>query len=166
MKNHSTVPPWLQRIRTATHWRINGRTRQVISGLRLRSGIHPGRGTGALHHRGSLSGNLTGRACLHQCLCSSQLSTIPAPCQGEAKKIKEIATFFRRRKRFPRAPGMGIFFGGKQNSKIIVYFFTNLCYTLRIRCGWADPAFRWGRMNSPVNREKMRAFFGKKAIQG
>ena len=52
----------------ATHWRINGRTRRAISGLRLRSGIHPGRVTGALQQNGSLSGNLTGTACLHHSL--------------------------------------------------------------------------------------------------
>ena len=48
-----------------THWHDNGRTRQGISSLRLRSGIAVRRGTDALHQSGTLSGNLSVSACLH-----------------------------------------------------------------------------------------------------
>ena len=49
----------------------------------------------------------------------------------------------------------------KISAKKIVYFSWKLCYNHSIRCGWADPAFRWGRTNSPQTREKMQAFFGR-----
>ena len=61
--------------RRATHWHYNGCIRQGISSLRLRSGILSGRVTDALHQNGTLSGNLSGKACLRHSFFYVKFST-------------------------------------------------------------------------------------------
>jgi hypothetical protein len=73
--------------KAVTHWRFNGRTRQGISSLRLRSGILSGRGTDALHQNGNLSGNLSGKACLHHSFLRENFSTILLSCQSFGQKM-------------------------------------------------------------------------------
>ena len=69
-----------------THWRSNGRTRQAISGLRLRSGDAGGRGTDALQHGGFLSENLTTNAYLHHSFYIGNLAHFLKKVNGCQKK--------------------------------------------------------------------------------
>ena len=77
---YSTVPPWL-RLEPSLNDRFNGRTRQSISTLRLRSGIIQSRGTAAFHHSGGLSGNLTKDACLRHSFYKNKCITLSLNCQ-------------------------------------------------------------------------------------
>ena len=70
-----------------THWHDNGRTRQGISSLRLRSGIAVRRGTDALHQSGTLSRNLSVSACLRHSFLRKNSSTILLCCQSFGQKM-------------------------------------------------------------------------------
>ena len=86
---YSTAPPWL-RPWAVTHWHDNGCIRPAISDRQLRSGITPGRGTDALHHNGTLSGNLSGNACLHHSILPKKFSIFFTPCQSQGAGKKRV----------------------------------------------------------------------------
>ena len=71
---YSTVPPWLPCMAEPLIDAITGAPGVAFPPTRLGSGIDGGRGSGAFQRRGSLSGDLTGIACLRHSLYRCNLA--------------------------------------------------------------------------------------------